>query len=97
MDTTLQALIGIALGLGLAASAGFRVFVPLLVAAVAARLGVLPLADGFQWLAGTPALVTLGVAALAETAAYFIPGSITRSTWWRARRRSPPASSRARR
>ena len=74
MDFQLQSLVGVALGIGLAAAAGFRVFVPLLVAAIAARLGLLPLADGFQWLAGTPALVMLGVAAVTETAAYFIPG-----------------------
>jgi hypothetical protein len=74
METQLQALVGIALGIGLAAAAGFRVFVPLLAAAVAARLGVLPLADGFQWLAGTTALVTLGTAAAVETFAYFFPG-----------------------
>jgi hypothetical protein len=62
-----------ALGIGLAAAVGFRVFVPALLAALAARLGHVHLADGFSWLASDPALVVLGVAALAEMAAYLIP------------------------
>lgn len=74
MDTALGPLISIALGIGLAAAAGFRVFIPLLVAGIAARTGLLPLADGFHWLAGTPALVMLGTAAAVETLAYYVPG-----------------------
>jgi hypothetical protein len=74
MDAALEPLVSIALGIGLAAAAGFRVFVPLLVAGVAARTGLLPLADGFHWLAGTPALVMLGTAAAVEALAYYVPG-----------------------
>ena len=74
MDIGLGTLASIALGIGLAAATGFRVFVPLLVAAIAARAGVLPLSDGFAWLASTPALLTLGTAAVFETLAYYIPG-----------------------
>jgi hypothetical protein len=70
----LESLLSIALGIGLAAAAGFRVFVPLLVAGIAARTGVLPLTDGFQWLASTAALLTLGTAAVFEVLAYYIPG-----------------------
>jgi len=73
-DASIQTLISIALGVGIAAAAGFRVFIPLLVAGLAARMGWIPLSEGFTWLAGTPALVTLGVAALAETLAYYVPG-----------------------
>ena len=62
-----------ALGLGLAAAVGFRVFVPLLLAAIAARTGHLALADGFAWLGSDMAVVILGVAATAEIVAYFIP------------------------
>jgi hypothetical protein len=74
MDLSLESLLSVALGIGLAAAAGFRIFVPLLVAGVAARLDVLPLTEGFQWLASTPALLTLGTAAVFEVLAYFIPG-----------------------
>ncbi len=41
-------IVAIALGIGLAASCGFRAFVPLLVASIAAKLGFLPLQDCFQ-------------------------------------------------
>ena len=65
---------GIALGIGLAAATGFRVFLPLLVAGLAAHFGYIPLSENFQWLASTPALVMLGTAAAAEILAYYIPG-----------------------
>jgi hypothetical protein len=74
MDITLESLVGIALGIGLAAATGFRIFVPLLIAGLAARFGDLPLGDGFHWLASTPALLALGTAAVLETLAYYVPG-----------------------
>jgi hypothetical protein len=74
MDVPMESLLSIALGIGLAAAAGFRIFVPLLVAGIAARSGFLPLTEGFHWLATTPALLTLGSAAVFEALAYFIPG-----------------------
>lgn len=66
-------LLSVAAGLGLAAASGFRVFLPLLAAGAASRLGYLPLAGGFEWLASTPTLVALGVATLLEILAYYIP------------------------
>ena len=74
MDASLTAAISVALGIGLAAATGFRVFLPLLIAALAARFGHLPLNDAFGWLATAPALFTLGSAAVLETLAYYIPG-----------------------
>jgi hypothetical protein len=74
MEPGWTALAGVALGIGLAAATGFRVFVPLLLAGLAARYGDLPLSDHFAWLAGTPALVMLGTAAAVETLAYYVPG-----------------------
>ena len=74
MDGMLTSLVSIALGIGLAAATGFRIFLPLLLAGLAARLGWIPLNDGFTWLASTPALLTLGSAAFIETLAYYIPG-----------------------
>jgi hypothetical protein len=74
MDLPIESLLSIALGIGLAAATGFRIFVPLLIAGIAARLGYVPLGDGFQWLASTTALVTLGSAAVFETLAYYVPG-----------------------
>ena len=66
-------IIPLALGLGLSASAGFRVFVPLLVAAIAAKTGILPLQEQFQWMGSWPAIVCFGTATIAEIAAYYIP------------------------
>jgi uncharacterized membrane protein len=63
----------IVLGIGLAAATGFRVFLPLLVVSVAAYTGHLPLDDKFAWLGTLPALVMLGVAAVIEILAYYIP------------------------
>ena len=74
MDASIAALLSIALGIGLAAATGFRVFIPLLVAGAAARADWIPLSEGFSWLASTPALITLASAALAETLAYCLPG-----------------------
>jgi uncharacterized protein DUF4126 len=69
----LEGLISVAIGLGLAAACGFRVFAPLLIAAVAAHWGRLPLAGGFEWLGTTPALLAFGTATLLEIGAYYIP------------------------
>ena len=74
MDVPMESWLSVALGIGLAAAAGFRIFIPLLVAGLAARAGVFPLTDGFQWLAGTPALLMLGTAAVFEVLAYYLPG-----------------------
>lgn len=67
-------LFSIALGIGLAAATGFRVFVPLLVAGLAARADYISLVDSFSWLESTPALIALGTAAGLETLAFYVPG-----------------------
>jgi len=69
----LETALSIALGIGLAAAAGFRIFLPLLVASVAAYTGHLHLNDSFAWLGSLPALTVLAVAAFAEVLAYYIP------------------------
>lgn len=68
-DTVLS----VALGVGLAAAVGFRVFLPLLIASIGAHCGHLQLHDGFTWLGSLPALVMLSVAAAVEVAAYYVP------------------------
>ena len=73
MDLT-QSLLSVALGVGLAAAVGLRVFLPLLVVAIAAWAGMLPLSESFQWLGTWPAVLTLAVATVAEIAAYYLPG-----------------------
>ena len=70
----LQLALSIALGIGLAAAVGLRVFLPMLVVSIAAYTGHLPLSSGFAWLGTAPAIVMLGVAAVLEILAYYIPG-----------------------
>jgi hypothetical protein len=72
--STFDYLLAAALGVSLAAAVGFRVFVPVLVVAIAARSGHLHLAPSFHWLSGNVAIAMLAVAALLEIAAYYIPG-----------------------
>ena len=66
--------LSIALGIGLAAATGLRLFLPMLVVSAAAYTGHLPLSENFTWLATPAALILLSVAALAEIIAYYIPG-----------------------
>ena len=66
--------VAIAMGVGLAAAVGFRVFLPMLVLSVAAYSGHLTLAGGFAWLGTPAALLMLSVAAALEILAYYIPG-----------------------
>ena len=66
-------LFGIPVGLALSAAAGLRVFVPLLMTGVAARLGALPLAPGMAWIGSDVALVAFSTATVVEVCAYYIP------------------------
>jgi Domain of unknown function (DUF4126) len=69
-----ETLIALALGIALAAAVGLRIFVPLLVVSVAAYFGKIHIASSFAWLGTVPAMAMLGVAAVVEIAAYYIPG-----------------------
>jgi hypothetical protein len=62
-----------AMGVALAACAGLRTFLPLLGIGLAARFDLVSLGPGFDWLAGTPALVTLSVAVVLEILADKVP------------------------
>lgn len=66
--------LSIALGVGLAAAVGLRVFLPMLVVGLAAYSGHLTLSSGFAWVATPAALLMLSVATLAEILAYYVPG-----------------------
>jgi len=65
--------IGICLGLGLAASCGFRVFVPLLISNIASMTGIINVTDGFEWMATWPAFAIFLTATIAEIGAYYVP------------------------
>ena len=66
--------VSIALGIGLAAATGLRVFLPLLIVSGASYAGYLPVGENFEWLATPGAMTLLGVAAIVEILAYYIPG-----------------------
>jgi hypothetical protein len=70
---TMEYVMAVMMGMGLAAAAGFRVFVPMLVIAIASQAGWINLGPGFAWMGTTAALVTFAVATTAEIAAYKIP------------------------
>lgn len=63
----------LAVGIGLAAASGLRVFVPLLTLAVGVRLGLVPAGETWAWLGSWPALAGLSAACALEIAAYYIP------------------------
>jgi hypothetical protein len=69
----MEHIIPVVVGVCLAASCGFRVFVPLLVAGVALKAGVISPADGFEWLGSWPALIAFAIATIAEIGAYYVP------------------------
>lgn len=68
-----ELVVALCLGLGLAAAAGLRIFVPPLVLSVAARLGFVELAPGFEWIGSMAAMVTFAVAVVLEIGAYYVP------------------------
>ena len=73
MEMNIETISAIALGIGLSASTGFRVFIPLLVAGIASRIGLIPLGESFAWMGSMPAIISFGVAAIVEVMAYYIP------------------------
>jgi hypothetical protein len=66
-------IVGFFLGIGLAASAGFRIFIPLLVLSVAAHFEIIPVGESFAWIGSITAMISLGIATIVETIAYFLP------------------------
>lgn len=68
-----ETFISICLGVGLAASVGFRVFVPLFALSLASYIGVWELNESWQWVGSGTALILFGVATIIEIIAYYIP------------------------
>jgi hypothetical protein len=73
LDLNKEIIVAVAMGIGLSASCGFRVFVPMLVASIAAKAGIFPAQEGFQWLGTWPAIFCFGTATVFEILAYYIP------------------------
>lgn len=75
-------IVAIFAGVGLAAACGFRVFVPLFIASLAANTGVevyggmdfqALIGTDYDWLGSTPVTIALGVATVLEIGSYYIP------------------------
>jgi len=69
----METLLGIAIGIGLSAACGFRVFVPLIVMNLASLSGLLHLAPGFAWIGSYYATVVFATATIVEVFGYYIP------------------------
>ena len=64
------------MGISLAAASGFRVFLPPFLMSLAVRSGVVDIeliGTQFEFFTSTPAIIILGIAMLAEFAAYYAP------------------------
>ncbi|WP_108804561.1 DUF4126 domain-containing protein [Aquimarina sp. Aq107] len=68
-----ETIISICLGVGLAASVGFRVFLPLLAVSLAGHYGAIPLNSDWEWVGSNTALIVLSIATVVEILAYYIP------------------------
>ncbi|WP_299439201.1 DUF4126 domain-containing protein [uncultured Aquimarina sp.] len=68
-----ETILSICLGIGLAASVGFRVFLPLLAVSLAGHYGVIPLNSSWEWVGSNIALIVLSIATVVEILAYYIP------------------------
>jgi Domain of unknown function (DUF4126) len=69
----METLLGLAVGIGLSAACGFRVFVPFLGMSIASLGGHLTLSPGFEWIGSWPALVAFATATVLEIGAYYMP------------------------
>jgi hypothetical protein len=69
----METFISICLGIGLAASVGFRVFLPLFSLSLSSYFNLWELNESWLWLGSLTALITFGVATLVEILAYYIP------------------------
>ncbi len=68
-----ETLLSICLGLGLSAACGFRIFVPLLLVNLAARVGWVSLSGELAWMGDSAALWAFGFATVLEIGAYYVP------------------------
>ena len=73
MMDSIELILSVFLGIGLAAAVGFRVFLPLLILSLAGHYEIIPLAEGWQWAGSLTAVITLGIATLVEIFGYYIP------------------------
>lgn len=69
----MEIVLSLCLGVGLAASCGFRVFVPLAVMSLGVKAGLISPAAGWEWLGSWWTIGALGTACAVELVAYYVP------------------------
>lgn len=69
----METLLSICIGIGLSAACGLRVFVPMLIMGICAKVGILHPAHGFEWVGSWPAIVAFGTAMVLELVGSSIP------------------------
>jgi hypothetical protein len=69
----METIISICLGIGLAASVGFRVFLPLFALSLASYFNVWELNSSWLWVGSLTAVIIFGVATIIEILGYYIP------------------------
>lgn len=69
----MELLLSVALGIGLSAACGMRVFAPFAVMSATALTGHLGLSDGFAWIGTYEALVLFSVATFIEILSFYVP------------------------
>ncbi|MBN2437920.1 MAG: DUF4126 domain-containing protein [Deltaproteobacteria bacterium] len=69
----METLLGIAIGIGLSAACGFRVFIPLLIMNLMALGGYLHLSLEFAWIGSHYATVAFATATILEVVGYYVP------------------------
>ncbi len=70
----METILGIAVGIGLSAACGFRIFVPLLIMNLAVLSGQIQLPAGFAWIGSIYATIAFASATFIEVLGYYIPG-----------------------
>lgn len=72
-SSVVQLIMGVGVGVSLAAACGFRVFVPLLVVSLAVHFGGFHVNESFAWVGSWMAIVVLSTATTIEVLGYYIP------------------------
>ena len=66
MESGLEMVLSVLIGVCLSAACGFRIFIPMLVAGLAIHTGQVTPGESFAWIGSTPALLAFGTAAVVE-------------------------------
>jgi len=69
----METILSMFLGIGLSASVGFRVFLPLFALSLATYFGKWDLNESWLWIGSLTAVITLGIATFVEITANYIP------------------------